>query len=344
MAKIDLDDLKRQIIALSASSVIREPHAEKLRALSLQRRKAAEQIVSPALARAGLDIAGLREKLAQNDRTFRDEVERLRVPQAETIAARKTAFQKSVASRRAALEEIGRRGVVVVPVSSHIVNLPEPIYIGETIPPVDPLPNFLKDSSISPGDSRARIYIFTDVGFSTTGYSVNYGPSFDFWYVWSSDSSLPSYVTITAPLVYSGTVHLYLVGAELYWVWNRLDFDIFSALTVYQNGTTQGFYTSPVVKPMYLATYPFSDDSKDIPLEYQYHIVQNPYVFVPPNGTILIRASAIFHWEFRNGWGPDDGEPGNEVRCDFANKELDYFVQSPGVTIEVRSPIVAEPT
>ena len=105
MAKIDLDDFKRQIQSLTASSATQEPNAEKLRVLSAQRRKEVKQIVGPALAQTGVDIAALREKLAKDERAFRDEFRRLQVPQAETIAARKTAFQKSVDLRRAAIEK-----------------------------------------------------------------------------------------------------------------------------------------------------------------------------------------------------------------------------------------------
>ncbi len=348
MAKIDLDDLKRQIKELSASSATQKSRTEKLRALSLQKRKAAEQIVRPALARAslGLDIAGIREKVIQNARTFRDEAERLRAPEAETIAARKTAFQKSVDSRRAALEKIGRRGPG--PAHSYIEYLPTPFYIGERIPPVDPLPKFLQDSSISPYDSRAKIYISTDVGFHDDGFSGQLsrydGPWFDFWYVWSSNSSLDSYLNITAPIAFNGTVDLELVPAEFYVLYNTLNFSIISTLTAYQDGNQEGFIQSPVVPSTDLVTYPVTDDSKFIPLEHHTSILHNPYVMVPPKGTILIRVSAIFHWEFRNGVGPDDGEPGNFVRCDFANNELDYFVQSPFVAIEVTGPILTDPT
>jgi hypothetical protein len=59
-------------------------------------------MVGPELARAGLDITTLREKLAQNERTFRDEVKHLRIPQAETRAARKVGMvvpPKAVARR-----------------------------------------------------------------------------------------------------------------------------------------------------------------------------------------------------------------------------------------------------
>jgi hypothetical protein len=343
MAKIDLDDLKRQIMLLTANSVAREPNAEKLRALALKKRKAAEGIVSPALSRAGLDIAGLREKVVQNARTFRDEAERLRVLPAKTIAARKTAFQKSVASRRAALEKIGRRGVVG-PVSSHIVKLREPIYIGEFIPPVDyPLPKFLQDSSISPFDSRAKIYIATDKGFHTDGWPVLYGPWFSFWYVWTNDSSLESYLNITAPLVYSGTAFLELVPAQFYAVWNNLDFAIISTISVYQAGTAFGTVLNRVVQKT-LTTYPVTDASTFIPVDHVTSIVHFPVVYVPPNETIMIRVSAVFPFEFRNGYGEDNGEPGNLLRCDFANDDLDHFVQSPGVTLEVTGPIVADPT
>ena len=349
MAKIDLDDLKRQIMALSASSATQKTRTEKLRALSLQKRKAAEQIVRPALARANLDldIAGLREKVIQNARTFRDEAERLRVPEAETIAARKTAFQKSVDLRRAALEKIGRRGPG--PVHSYIEYLPKPFYIGETIPLVDPLPKFLQDFSISPYDSRAKIYIFTDVGFHDDGFSGQLskfdGPQFDFWYVWSSDSSIESYLNVTAPIVFNGTVDLELVPAEFYALYNTLNFSIISTLFAYQQGDPGFFFgQSPVVPSTDLVTFPVTDDSKFIPLEHRTSILQNPYVIVPPKGTILIRVSAVFHWEFRNGFGPDDREPGNFVRCDFANNELDYFVQSPFVEIEVTGPTLTDPT
>jgi hypothetical protein len=342
MAQIDLDDIKRQILALSATTASQKARAEKLRALSLQKRKAAEQLLRPALAQAGPDIVGLREKVLHNARTFRDEVERARAPHADAREARKAAFQRSVDLRRAALGKAGRHPAG--PVHSHVEYLPEPIYIGESIPPVDPLPRFLRDSSISPYDSRARIYIATDVGFSMDGFAAYYGPWFDFWYIWSSNSSLESQLSITAPLVYSGTVYLELVPAEIYWLWNRLDFGIFSTLTTYQLGNQQTLVPSPVVTPLYLATYPFTDDSRFIPLEHLTSIVQNPYVVVPPNGTLLIRVSAVFHWEFRNGWGPDDGEPGNLVRCDFSDNDSDYFVQSPFVAVAVTGPIVAEPT
>ena len=336
MAKVDLDDLKRQIAALTATSATQKTRAKKLRALSLQKRKAAEQIVRPALARASLDldIAGLREKVIQNARTFRDEAERLRVPDAETIAARKTAFQKSVDLRRAALEKIGRRGPG--PVHSYIEYLPEPFYIGETIPLVDPLPSFLQDFSISPYDSRAKIYISTDVGFHDDGvYYLFDGPRFDFWYVWSSNSSLETNLNVTAPIVFNGTVDLELVPAEFYWLYNTLNFSIASTLFVYQQGDPGFWFGQSIVVPSTdLVTYPVTDDSKFIPLEHVTSILEFPVpVIVPPKGTILIRVSATFHWEFRNGWGPDDREPGNFVRCDFANNELDYFVQSPFVAI-----------
>ena len=341
MEKIDLDALKRQIMALAGRSAPQETHTEKLRTLSLQKRKATEQIVRPALERAGLDIDGLREELILNSRTFSDKAKHLRVPEAETVAARKAAFEKSVLLRRDALEKTDRR----VPLPVYIEYLPEPIYIGESIPPVNPLPKFLQDSTIWPYDSRAKIFISTDVGFhkddGVTGPTAGFGPWFDFWYVWSSNSDLESYLNISAPLVFNGTVQLELVPAELYWLYNTLDFNINSYLSVYQGGNLEGSFPDPVIQNQHLVTYPFTDDSRFIPLEYVRSKVHNPYVNVPPKGTILIRVSAAFHWEFRNGWGPDDEEPGNIVRCDFANNELDYFVQSPFVAIGATGPIVA---
>lgn len=226
MAKIDLDDIKGQIKALTASSATREPNAEKLRVLSAQRRKEVEQIVGPAFAQTGVDIAALREKLAKNERTFRDEFRRLQVPQAETIAARKSAFQKSVDLRRAAIEKIGRR--VTVPGPSVIVNLPEPVYITQSAPPYSPynlnvtdIPDFLQGNpSIAPNDSRVKFFVRTD---------ISYSPTFDFWYLWTNDSSLGSLVSITAPLVFNGSAFGELVPAGFGIAglgWNSLDLKI----------------------------------------------------------------------------------------------------------------------
>ena len=57
MSKVNLDDVKRQIMALMAAPATQQRHIEKLRALSLKKRKAAQQIVGAELARAGFDMA-----------------------------------------------------------------------------------------------------------------------------------------------------------------------------------------------------------------------------------------------------------------------------------------------
>jgi hypothetical protein len=345
MAKIDLDDIKRQIKALTASSATREPNAEKLRVLSAQRRKEVEQIVGPAFAQTGVDIAALREKLAKNERTFRDEFKRLQVPQAETIAERKSAFQKSVDLRRAAIEKIGRR--VTVPGPSVIVNLPEPVYITQSATaPYSPydfanvtdIPDFLQGNpSIAPNDSRVKFFVRTD---------ISYSPTFDFWYLWTNDSSLESLVSVTAPLVFNGSVFGELVSAGFGISgegWNTLDLRIFSMLEVYQKGPYPDIVLD-TVDEMNLVTHFWSEDFQSINLDHRRsQLFLPPWQFVPGGDSILLRVRAGFDWSFRDEWGPDDRQAGNVMQLDFASDSLNHFVQSPGVTIEITGPIVAEP-
>jgi hypothetical protein len=346
MAKVDLAHIKRRIAELSTSSPAEKIRAEKWRALSLKKKKATEQIVKPAIARAGLDldvIAGMREKIVENARTFRDEAERLREPEPETIAARKTTFQKSVDFRRAALEKISRRATG--PISTYFEYLPEPIVINEYIPPVDNLPRYLQDSSISPYDSRAKIHINTHIGFPSPDgdqFSASWGPIFRFWYVWSSNSSLESFVKITAPLVFNGAVYLYADTPEPWELYNILDFGIGAGVGVDVNGIYAGGAGDIVVSNPHLVSWPISSHSDGIPLQYFRSNLQSAYAVVPAKGTILISVGATFAWVFRNGQGVDNNNLGNQVICDFANNARDYFVQSPGVTIEFIGPIVAE--
>ena len=332
MAKIDLDDFKRQIQSLTASSATQEPNAEKLRVLSAQRRKEVKQIVGPALAQTGVDIAALREKLAKDERAFRDEFRRLQVPQAETIAARKTAFQKSVDLRRAAIEKIGRR--VTVPGPSVIVNLPEPLYITQTGGP-----DFLQGiPTIAPNDSRVKFFVRTD---------ISYKPSFDFWYLWNNDSSLGSLVgTITAPMVFNGSAFGELVAPGFGFFglgWNSLDLKISSQLSVIVGGAFADF-TSDTVDGWNMVTHFWSDDFQTINLDHRRsQLFQPPYLFIPGGDSVLLKVSAVFEWSFRDSWGPDDREVGNVIQLDFASDSLNHFVQSAGVTIEIKGPIVAEP-
>ena len=243
----------------------------------------------------------------------------MELSQADTIAARKAAFQKGVDFRRAALEKIGRRGPV--PVSSHMVYLPEPIVIWQSSQPShapDDVPKFLQDSTIAPYDSRAKIYVGTD---------ISYHPSFDFWYVWFNDSFHETYLYITAPLVFNGAVYGELVPSGFFG-WNTFDFSILSKIVAYY-GSTDLSHSSPAsVVEMNLITHFFSDAQKYIELQYRTsNLVAN--IVVPPQSSIFIKVSAAFGWEFRDAWGPDDREPGNVVRCDFASDKLNYFVQSP---------------
>jgi hypothetical protein len=45
----------------------------------------------------------------------------------------------------------------------------------------------------------------------------------------------------------------------------------------------------------------------------------------------------------RSSFEVRSAQAGNVIQLDFASDSLNHFVQSPGVTIEIKGPIVAEP-
>ena len=64
---------------------------------------------------------------------------------------------------------------------------------------------------------------------------------------------------------------------------------------------------------------------------------------VPPQTGVLVRVSPYMSWTFDTFWGEDDDKAGNGFNADFANDDLDYFVQSSGVMLEIQKPVVSEP-
>jgi hypothetical protein len=338
MAKIDLDALKREATSISATRATPKRPSEELKSLSIQWRDQAERIVGETLAKAGVNVAELQEKISKNNRTFRDAAKGLQKPRSETVAKRRIAFQNSIAHRRAALEPLGS---VPTAVQTSMVYLPEPFFI--TVSPNSSI-GFLLASNIAPYDSRAQI------GVPSTDYGHNV--YCDFWFDWFNDSALQVVVTnASSQTVLNGSVYAFLLGPlwGSWGNWEGFTFSSGSGITVYQGNTVAVSVAVPD-ETFDLKTH-FFVQPIDHGLNFEYETLTPSTsgwpIVVPPQTGILIQVAPYISWDFSAGgiwWGgPDEGNSANSFTASFNDDGNDGFMQCSGVALEIQSPIVSYP-
>jgi hypothetical protein len=261
----------------------------------------------------------------------------LQKPQSETLAKRKVAFQNDIAQRRATLEPFGS---VPTAVSSSIVYLPEPIFIGISGESPHSISSFLKGTNIAPYNSTMKFFVPT----------VEYGADVfcDFWFYWFNDSDFQVVVaSASSQTVLNGYVFGYISAPFLPVLANFEFFGFASGIEIrlYQQGAATPFvdvyraldgFGMNAVKADQYTTFPFEYYSPNG------STAGHPGM-VPPQTGVLIRVSPNMYWVFDTFWGEDDGEAGNGFNADFANDDLDYFVQCSGVMLEIQKPVVSEP-
>lgn len=334
MAKLDLNALKPSIMSISATAARSKRQSEELRSLSRQRREAAQQIVRQTLAEAGIDIAALQEKLSENDRSFRDAAQRLQRPESETLAKRKIAFQNNIAERRAAFGPLGN----LTDLRSSMVYLPEPIIA--FISPNSSLP-FLKGTSIAPYDSRIKFFV------PSTEYDGQL--NCEFWFYWFNDGAFQVMVTdVSSQIVCNGHVFAYVSSPPFFFGLfeiPEISFGSGASVTLYGQGASVAENSGASAGEAFDLTARWSDAQRDLSFEYETlnaTVLGRPSI-VPPQTGVLIRVAAYFGWQYTNQEQDDEGEAGNTFWADFANDELDYFVQCSGVALELLTQVVTEP-
>jgi hypothetical protein len=342
MAKIDLDALKRKVMSISATRATRKrPRAtptwpsEELKSLSIQRRDEARRLVGEMLAKAGVNVAGLQEKISKDNRAFRDAAKGLQKPRSETLAKRRIAFQNNIAHRRAALEPFGN----LVTTTTSMTYLPEPLFI--TVSP-NSSSGFLQGTNIAPYDNRAQIASSTNRGASV--YC-------DFWFSWLNDSNVQVVVTnASSQTVLNGSVYATIDGSlsGLFGHYEAFKFSSGAEITLYQ-GDTVAVSVDIQDETFDLRTH--LDLNVNHSLDFEYETLTpstSGWPIIVPAGTgILIQVAPYLSWDFYSGWGwyegEDEGSSGNVFIFDFANNEADYFMQCSGVALEIQTPLESEP-
>jgi hypothetical protein len=324
MPDFDLNEIKRSILA-AVSDPPSDPRAAQRAQLLEKKRKADTRIVAPladSLRLIGTDLSTVKRELAANQRGYFDALRALENDGAAG-AAQKRVFDEAIELRRSAF---GNFTGPLFPTTPVTIVLPEPLVITQT-------PNnagILLNSTIAPFDSRAKVNASGNV---TTGTSV------DFWYFCSIDNSQATFIEAFAPLTVNGWVGALLTGAGIFDS-ELLRFAMFAQITVYDQDATHtalpiGLETMLDIN---ISHNLFDGDaSEDYYFDYTTYPVRGGSAGIKSGG-VLLRLSVYFSLNFREGLDDDSNNPGNELWCDFANDQLNYFIQSPYMQLQVGRP------
>jgi hypothetical protein len=170
---------------------------------SLKNRRAIEQLIKPALAKAGLDIIKLNELLAQNQSERRKLFQAEKAAAAHSAAAQRNAFHQSVDEGAKAIQYLANPPANAGWGLSSLVALTTPFLIWEW-----PLDVALVGTHIEPLRSRARIKL--DVpAYAFDNDSGSGRREFSFFFFWTNASPFLAVVKCFSVLGLNGACELY---------------------------------------------------------------------------------------------------------------------------------------
>ncbi len=327
MPKADPEEIRRAIIARAARVLPEDSRAAERQSLAEKASAANAKTIQSAFAVSGVNLDELRTSLRQNQRAYREASRRLQPAHAGDAANRKAAFEAREKRRRAILKQIGVEPFRPGPPT--FVVLPEPLFIGQIPQTAEKM---LVDWSIAPYDSRAKVLIDTNISQA--------GVSFEFWYNWYNDRDNFTIVTAVALPTLNGSIDVLCDSGGF--GGNAARLTASTNLVVYDQGGIEelGAVGEPLASIDLVGGF-FSGASEYQPVVYTTfdQVLQN--VLVAPHQGVLIDVGAYFWWSFEDSNGAkNDGDSDNNIRCDFANDEADYFVQCPFVLLEIANLIL----
>lgn len=334
MSKPDLDTLKREALRLTAAAAMPSLQSPEVKSRLRKQQQSAEQFAAQSLVKAGIDLNALRKTWGESGHSVRATPNSLQEPQLKTLASHKAAFQANMERRREALASYGP---IPTTVSTRMVYVPEPFFIWAS---PNSSSSFLQSTSIAPYDSRMKFYVPS----TENGATINC----DFWFFWFNDSSLQVIVKgVSSQTVCNGRVFAYVSAPFPSFLLNYkgFGFNNNAYMYLYYSGDSSYFIADYLLAENFQLTARFSDKQRELSLQYETLNLSSDtiYTVVPPQSGIFVRVSPQFAWNFFDESGNDEGQAGNTFWADFANDDLDYFVQCPGVALEIQTPVVSRP-
>jgi hypothetical protein len=321
MLEIDLDEVRRTILARAVETETPPSRSPERAALLQKRRQADARILAAEFAKLGADVGAIDRALDANQRSYLEAVRRLRDRESEDVATRKTALELAVEERL----PLDLPNLPWFPLPSITVMLPAPLAITQT--PGDA--GILLDSTIAPNDSRAKV--------NATG-NVSANRSVDFWYFYVIENPHGALLSASAPLVLNGNVLAECASGGLFGS-EYLDFEMVATVSAYDQADTTplhlGFQIgwAPIMDIKLSGNFISGGHSAEHQFTNEMHGATGSIPF--RQGGVLIKVSVAISISFQEHNSPDDNNPGNELWCDFATDRLGYFIQSPFLKLEV---------
>jgi len=341
MPGFDVAEFKR---ALSAAKETRRGYSQFLReaAISegsqrLKNRQAVAQVLKPFLTKAGLDVAKLDEVLAQNQNALRSNFEQQKGAAAKYSSSRAEAFRYAMQlANRPLAASAGFGGL------SSLITLSEPFLVWEW----NPLGQ-LKASVIQPLNSYAKILVDIAAYSGLIGDSGSDSNEFSFFFFWTNDTGSVSVVKVFSVLALNGACEVaansgFLSGDSMNITLDAWLYPITTWLPIPQGGdlrslrlqgdpnqhqqaldlTATGaggnlFGGKADYEPWNFSTTP-----------YGLSFASNGGVLIPPAATAVFEVNLTIGYKWNGSTLPD------EIKADFADDNLHYYVGCPLVVLE----------
>ena len=350
MSKFDIAAFKRALAAAQAtrrddSKVLREADAAE-GAQRLKNRQAVAQVLKPFLTKAGLDVDKLDKVLAQNQNELRKTFEHQKAAVAKHSSRERDAFRHAVelgyeaAQHLAKLAAAGAAGGFGGLAS--LVTLTTPLMITEWPQPDDQL----KASVIQPLNSYAKIFVDIPVyGFDNNNGSDS--REFSFYFSWENQTGYLSVVKVFSVLSLDGACEVaansgFFSGDNMNLTLDAWLYPIQSWLPIPSGGDLRDLRVrgDPLQnqRALNLSAQGPGGQLFGAGPDYEHRVFSaTPYgvsyetfggLEIPAAATALFEVNLTMRWEWHGNVLPD------EIKADFADDNLHYYVGCPLVVLE----------
>jgi hypothetical protein len=317
MSTINVSEIKNAVSSRNGKSGKTVFYDAELQRLSLERRRANDEIARSFLRKAGADIESLKDAIARNDAAFVAATEQLRRRDSRDAVLRAKAFQAAASRSRETAERLA--GMRAEPLSPSILFLEEPIFIAQSM---DRGLGSLDDWSIAPFNSRMQV--------SLDERGLGGSPGFSFFFLWVNETDSFQVLDIATSLTVNGFCEVFAANGIFSGDLNGLLVD--ADLSLFQpaaSGIAEQVISNPFGFLSVTGNGLFGGGAAPGYLSFDY--VSRELVCgnfgVPSQSSVLIEVTLRLSFG-----GPPD--PDNHIIVDFADEDAGYFVLCPYVLLE----------